>query len=82
MEFELKSIQSVGGITSNEDDTMTQHINVKVGVVGCPHDDIVVEKTIKYVFSQKLSAIDIKNGTEPFAKSWVSENYPKTKDIA
>lgn len=76
MEFELKKVQTVGGVLSNNDGNFTQHINVTIGVKECPYADIKTEKTIQYVFPGTLTATEIEAGIPVFAQNWVAENYP------
>jgi hypothetical protein len=76
MDFELKKAYSVGVVTSNNDGTMTQNVNITVVPVGCPYEDIKTEVTAKYVFDENLSAKQIEAGVPIFAKEWVATNYP------
>lgn len=76
MNFEVKKAYTVGGVISNNDGTMTQNINIQVGVVGCPYEDIRTEKTVAYVFDENLSAKAAEEGIAPFAAQWVATNYP------
>lgn len=78
MNFEVKKAYTVGGVKSNGDTTMTQFVNIQVGVVGCPHEDIKTEVTAHYIFSEDLSAKQIEDGIAPFAAAWVVTNYPNT----
>lgn len=78
MTYELKSAVTTGGVKSNDDGTMTQKINVTVGVLGCPHEDIKTEKTVDYIFSENLTGLQIKDGILTFATQWVTSNYPTT----
>lgn len=88
MQFKLISVKTTGGTIANNDGTttnnvydnngtFTQHINISVGVQGCPHDDIKVEKTVAYIFSENLTAKQAENGIETFAISWLNTNYPE-----
>ena len=76
MEFELKAAKTEGGVKSNNDGTMSQYLNITVGVVGCPYGDIKTDKTVSYTFSENLTAKQIEDGIEPFAATWVATNYP------
>lgn len=78
MNYELKDVQIVGGVVSNNDGTFTQQINVTVGVEDCPHEDIKTQKTISYTFSNLLTVQQAKDGIGVFAVNWVIENYPNT----
>ena len=81
MTYELKNATATGGVVSNDTPvgTMTQKVNITIGVVGCPHLDIKSEKTVDYVFSETLTALQIKEGIPTFASAWVAENYPTTE---
>jgi hypothetical protein len=76
MEFELKKASTVGGVVSNNDGTMTQHLNITVGVVGCPYEDIKTEKTVPYIFSENLTAKQVEDAIPTFAAAWVATTYP------
>jgi len=76
MEFELKAAKTVGGVTSNNDGTFTQQLNITVAPVGCTYEDIKTEKTVAYIFDGNLSALDIETGVPVFAAQWVATNYP------
>lgn len=78
MEFEVKKVYTVGGVRSNDDGTMTQNINIQIGVVGCPYEDIKTEKTVEYIFDENITAKQAENGIPVFAAEWVSQNYPNT----
>ena len=78
MEYELRNAVTTGGVKSNDDATMTQKINVTVGVKGCTHEDIKTEKTVDYIFSENLTGLQIKDGILTFATQWVTLNYPTT----
>ena len=75
MNYEIKKIQVTGSTQSNTDGTFKQFLNVTVGVVGCPYDDIKTEKTIEYIFDGALSANDVQKCIEPFVQKWLEENY-------
>lgn len=75
MEFELKNVVSVGDVKSKDADNSLQYLNITVGVVGCPHN-MVETKTVEYVFSNKITIEEAKNGVSSFAISWVESNYP------
>lgn len=75
MNYEVKKTQVTGSVQSNTDGTFKQLINVTVGVVGCPYEDIKTEKTIEYVFAGTLSAIDAQKGIAPFVQKWLDDNY-------
>lgn len=76
MEFELKKVESTGAVQDAPDNKSIQHLNIVVGVVDCPHNDICALKTIVYEFSNELSLSSVKQGMQEFAENWVSENYP------
>jgi len=81
MDFEVKNIATVGRVISNGEvtgGTMTQHINITIGPVGCPYDDIKVDRTVEYTFSVDLTAKQAEDGMVPFAAQWVIDNYPNT----
>lgn len=78
MEYELRNAVATGGVKSNDDHTMTQDLNITVGVVGCPYLDIKTEKTVEYIFSESLTGLQIKEGITTFAQQWVIANYPTT----
>lgn len=77
MKFELKSAVKTGLAIHNEDNTLTQHLNISIGVVGCPHEDIKTEKTVPYTYSENITAKQAEEGIIPFAESWVASNYPE-----
>jgi len=76
MEFQIKKIDTVGGVSSKDENTSIQWLNITIGIVGCPYDDIIARKTIQYEFSNDLTVTEAKNGIETFANTWVSTNYP------
>lgn len=76
MEFELKNVVSVGDVKSKNEEESSQYLNVTVGVVDCPYN-MTETTTVEYVFSNKLSVQEVKDGVVKFAKQWVEENYPK-----
>jgi len=78
MNYELKNAVATGGVKSNDDHTMTQHVNITVGVVGCTYEDIKSEKTVEYIFAETLTGLQIKDGLVTFAQQWVANNYPAT----
>lgn len=78
MNFEVKKAYAVGGVKSNDNGTMTQHINIQIGVVGCPYEDIKTERTVEYIFNDTLTAKQAEEGIAPFAAEWVATNYPNT----
>lgn len=78
MNFEVKKAYTVGGVTNNNDGTMTQSINIQIGVVDCPYEDIKAERTVAYVFSENLTAKQAEDGIPAFAAQWVTDNYPNT----
>ena len=78
MNFELKKVVSVGDVQSADADNSLQNLNVTIGVVGCPYEDIKTEKTIQYVFPNSISVQAAKDGVQPFAEAWVAANYPNT----
>jgi len=77
MEFELKNVLRVGDVQAEDEDNSRQLLNITAGVVGCPYE-MVITKTVKYVFSNDLTINEAINGATPFAENWVSENYPNT----
>jgi hypothetical protein len=78
MQYELKSAKTTGAVKSNNDGTMTQFINVAIGVKTCPYEDIKTERTVEYVFSENLTAKQAEEGITTFATQWVADNYPTT----
>jgi hypothetical protein len=76
MDFELKNVVSVGDVQSVDADNSLQNLNVTIGVVGCPYNDIKAERTIQYTFANSLSVQAAKDGVQPFAAAWVATNYP------
>lgn len=77
MNFEVKSVKTSGGTRTNiVDNTMSQDLNITVGVVGCPYLDIKTEKTVTYVFSRTLTAQAAEEGIATFATAWCVANYP------
>jgi len=80
MQFELKSAKTTGGVTSLNDGTMKQQVNIAIGPVRCPYNDVAAQRTIDYVFSENLTAKQIEDGIRPFAEQWVATNYPDTND--
>ena len=79
MEFELKHYQAVGTVQyHSENDIFSQYVNVTVGVVGCPYEDINTQKTIIYQWDGTIPTNKALFGMESFCKQWVTENYPNT----
>lgn len=78
MQYELKSVKTIGGVKSNNDGTMTQYINITIGVKTCPYEDIKTERTVAYVFDENLTAKQAEEGIANFATQWVKDNYPTT----
>lgn len=79
MEFEVKKIEVVGNVSQNPSgNTSSQWLNITVGVVGCPHNDINTTKTIEYVFSNDLTVAEARAGIAVFAAEWRVINYPNT----
>lgn len=76
MNFELKSVKTLGGVLSKNDGTMVQELHIEVGVVGCPYADISAFRKVPYVFDENLSAKQAEDGIATFATQWVAANYP------
>ena len=76
MNFELKKADAVGGVTSKDANTSSQWLNITVGVVGCPYEDIKSTKTVAYEFANSLTVAEAKAGVDTFAAAWVAANYP------
>ena len=74
--FELKKVEAIGGIKQKDDNNSTQMLNIQVGVVGCPYNDIVANKLIEYTFSNSTSFNEVKSSFSGFASTWVATNYP------
>ena len=77
MQYELKNAKTVGGVKSNNDGTMTQSVNITIGVKTCPYEDIKTERTVAYVFDENFTAKQIEDGIATFATQWVIDNYPQ-----
>jgi hypothetical protein len=80
MKFELKSAKTTGGVTSLNDGTMKQQVNIVIGPVGCHYSDVAAQRTIEYIFSENLTAKQIEDGIQPFAAQWAETNYPEKND--
>jgi hypothetical protein len=76
MNFELKNVVSVGDVKSVDADNSMQYLNITVGVVGCPYEDIISTQTVKYEFANTLTVQQAKDGVQTFALAWVTTNYP------
>lgn len=76
MKFEVKKVEAVGGIKAKDIDNSTQFLNITVGVVGCPYDDISTTKIVEYDFSNSITVADAKAGIQTFSAAWVVANYP------
>lgn len=75
MDFELKTVVSVGEVQVKDADTSIQFLNITIGVSKCPHN-MVETKTVEYTFPNTLSVQEVKDGITPFAEKWVATNYP------
>ena len=78
MEFELKTAKAIGGVTSKDANTSSQFLNITVGVVGCPYNDISTIQTVAYEFANSLTVTEARAGIPTFAAAWVAANYPNT----
>jgi len=78
MEFEVKKTEVVGSVSVKDEQTSIQHINITVGVVGCPYDDISSVRTVAYEFSNSLTITEAREGIRSFAEEWTRQNYPNT----
>lgn len=78
MEFEVKKTEVFGSVQSKSETTSVQLINIAIGVVGCPYQDIVSIKTAPYEFDNSLTITQAREGIQLFAEQWVRENYPNT----
>lgn len=78
MEFKVVKTEVVGGVSTKDEQTSIQHINITVGVVDCPYEDIKTIRTVQYEFSNSLTVTEVKDGIQTFAENWVLENYPNT----
>ena len=78
MDFEVKKVETVGGVSSKDENTSQQWLNITVGVVGCPYDDIIATQTVAYEFANTMTVADARAGIDPFAAAWVVTNYPNT----
>lgn len=76
MQFETKTVELIGVIKPIDANTSSQAIRLTIGVVGCPHDDIITIKVIKYTFANTLTVQEIKDGVTPFVDNWMNLNYP------
>lgn len=76
MDFEVKNLETVGGITTVNDTTMSINVNITIGVVGCTYEDIVSIKTIAYEFATSLTIAEATSLIPAWADTWVSTNYP------
>ena len=76
MNFELKKVEPMGGVSLKDDNTSTQLLSITVGVVGCPYDDIKTTKMITYEFSNAITVAEARAGIETFASAWVTTTYP------
>lgn len=75
MDFELKTVVSVGEVQAKDADTSIQFLNITTGVSKCPYN-MVETKTVEYTFPNTLSVQEVKDGIKPFAEKWVATNYP------
>jgi hypothetical protein len=76
MEFEILKTEAVGSVKTIDETTKAQYINITVGVVGCPHEEISVTTTVEYQFSTSSTVADVEAGIQTFAQNWMSINYP------
>lgn len=76
MNFELKKVDTIGGMKTVDTNNSAQMLNIQVGVVGCPYTDIVANKIVQYSFANTLSFQAVKDGITAFATTWVATNYP------
>jgi hypothetical protein len=79
MNYELKKVRTVDAVRTNEDGTKTQDLVITVGVVGCPYSDITADSTVKYIFENTQTVLEVEQGIATFAQAWVAENYPATE---
>jgi hypothetical protein len=77
MEFELKNVETIGGVSTKDENNSTQMLNITVGVVGCTYEDIKSTNMVEYEFANSLTVTQAKDGIQTFATSWVATNYPK-----
>lgn len=76
MQFETKNIELIGIIKPVDTNTSSQMIKLIIGVVGCPHEDLITVKVIKYTFQNTLTIQQVKDGITTFVSDWMSTNYP------
>jgi len=76
MEFELKSVSTIGGVKEVDENNSSQSLGITIGVVGCTYNDIISTRFINYVFSNEITVTAALAGVDTFASSWVAENYP------
>ena len=76
MNFEVKKVETIGGVSAKDANTSKQLLMITVGVVGCPYNDIITQKTANYEFLNSLTVTEAKNGIDTFAAAWVTTNYP------
>ena len=77
MKFEVKKVEVLGGTREKDANNSMQMLNISVGVLGCPYDDIVSNKIVEYTFANTMSIQVVKDGIVLFANDWVLENYPE-----
>jgi hypothetical protein len=77
MKFEVKNIETLGGVMEKNSDYSMQMFSVSVGVVGCPYNDMISNKIVEYTFANNITYQDVKDGITSFIDSWVESNYPE-----
>lgn len=81
MKYEIKKYNKTGVLQDNKDGTLSQFVNVTIGVCDCEHDDISTEKTVEVIISDELSFKQVDLRISIFLDNWLEENYPCTDII-
>lgn len=76
MNFELKKIDLLGAITTINETTKRQYVNITIGVVGCPYEDIKTVQGAAYDFLATLTIDQASAGLQAFAIEFITEHYP------
>jgi hypothetical protein len=75
MKFELKKTELIGNITRKDDEVSTQMITLRIGVVGCPYEDVLAHRVIEYAFPNTTSIADLQINALAYAQEWLDANY-------